>query len=705
MKRLGRKRGGQCLAVFAGLFILLAIPTAAHAVVDQLINWVNGQFRDSKTHVVVIGINKYENIGSLNYAVNDANSIINLFEGLGHTIAKDSRLLRDTISPDTHISRRRIRTTIRRTLRNAAADDRVIIFYSGHGQVKKDRFGRQGKAYLLPSDYDPNDISGTALAFQDLIDLASEEGVDAKHIMFILDACYAADALNMDNARDPVEVDDPYIQHIIESPGIVAITAGGDNQEVKETNGHGVFTSLFVRGLAGEADIDANGLVHFGELKSWLVPKVFRASREFKQDVQGGRVAPGAGRPVFVVPSDTTRRKFLDRLVADEIKAALLQRCADKKGDCPYGSKGGNGKPAPVVGPATKLSRDDAEVTFFKAIESSKNPDYFRAYLNKFPNGIYAGLARLKIEDLEQPRTASRPAPVKTGRTEMAAVIPPKAAAPKPVTPAVGIYASRKPGTVFRDCDDCPEMVVIPPGTFRMGDLQGGGVDDEKPVHDVQIDYSFAVGKYEVTWAEWEACVRGGGCDASGPEKRGGDEGWGRGRRPVINVSWDDAKAYVAWLSRTTGKGYRLLSEAEWEYVARAGSSSKYSFGSDESQLCAHGNGADKSTDYDWRNESCNDGYGKQTAPVGRFRANPFGLHDVHGNVWEWVEDCWHESYEDAPTDGSAWDTGGDCSRRVLRGGAWVNLPRYLRAALRYRSGAGGRHYSYGFRLARTLSR
>ena len=173
------------------------------------------------------------------------------------------------------------------------------------------------------------------------------------------------------------------------------------------------------------------------------------------------------------------------------------------------------------------------------------------------------------------------------------------------------------------------------------------------------------------------------------------DEGWGRGRRPVISVSWEDAQGYVAWLSGETGEEYRLLSEAEWEYVARAGTQTARYWGESETGQCRYANGSDSSP-------SCSDGYA-ETAPAGSFEPNAFGLYDVLGNVWEWTDDCWNESYAGAPTDGSPWASG-DCSRRVLRGGSWLNPPGNLRSANRYGSPAGSRLFSLGFRLARTMN-
>ena len=252
-------------------------------------------------------------------------------------------------------------------------------------------------------------------------------------------------------------------------------------------------------------------------------------------------------------------------------------------------------------------------------------------------------------------------------------------------------------GKPFRACETtwCPELVVVPSGSFMMGSpsREAGRYADEGPVHEVTIARPFAVGVYEVTFEEWDACRRGGGCTHN-PD----DRGWGRGSRPVINVSWEDAQAYVRWLSRETGKRYRLLSESEWEYVARAGTTGPFHFGSTISTEQANYDG-------NYTHGSGRKGeYRRKTVPVGEFPPNAFGLHDVHGNVWEWVEDCWHASYDGAPSDGSAWTSGGDCSRRVLRGGSWDDVPQNLRSANRVRNTTGVRSDYIGFRVARTLN-
>lgn len=246
-------------------------------------------------------------------------------------------------------------------------------------------------------------------------------------------------------------------------------------------------------------------------------------------------------------------------------------------------------------------------------------------------------------------------------------------------------------GKVFRDGDTCPEMVVVPEGSFLMGSPESEKYRErnEGPVHPVTIVEPFAVGKFAVTFQEWQACVSDGGCS-----HRPHDMFWGGENRPVIRVSWKDAQKYVSWLSERTGEGYRLLSESEWEYVARAGTTGPFQFGSTISTDQANYNG--------YKGELK---IRSQTVPVGSFPANIFGLHEVHGNVWEWVEDCWHPSYnESPPTDGSAWTWGGNCDWRVLRGGSWnVSLKR-LRVATRLKLKAETRSNKVGFRVARTLA-
>ncbi len=215
-----------------------------------------------------------------------------------------------------------------------------------------------------------------------------------------------------------------------------------------------------------------------------------------------------------------------------------------------------------------------------------------------------------------------------------------------------------------------------------MGDLSGDGDSDEKPVHRVTIR-PFELGKYEVTFAQWNACVDDGGCGGYRPR----DRDWGQGNRPVINISWDDAQSFIGWLNGKTNGNYRLPTEAEWEYAARAGTTTQYSWGYSIGRNRANCNDCGSQ----WDDE--------QTAPVGSFEANAWGLHDMHGNVWEWVEDCWNDSYHDAPSDGTAL-TRGNCDLRMFRGGSWRARPVYLRSANRTVGARSYRSSARGFRLA-----
>jgi formylglycine-generating enzyme required for sulfatase activity len=245
-----------------------------------------------------------------------------------------------------------------------------------------------------------------------------------------------------------------------------------------------------------------------------------------------------------------------------------------------------------------------------------------------------------------------------------------------------------KPRDTFRECTNCPEMVVAPAGSFAMGSpaTEAERYVGEEPQHSVTIARQFAISRFALTFDEWDACVGDGGCNGYKP----GDQGWGRGRRPVIYVSWDDANAYVAWLATKTGKSYRLLTDAEHEYAARAGTQTAYPWGNAIGNNNANCNGCGSQ----WDN--------KQTAPVGSFAANGFGLYDMMGNVWQWTEDCWNNGYNGAPGDGSAW-LSGDCSLRVIRGASWYQVPRDLRSANRNRWAPVMRDSSLGFRVARTL--
>jgi formylglycine-generating enzyme required for sulfatase activity/DNA-binding winged helix-turn-helix (wHTH) protein len=283
--------------------------------------------------------------------------------------------------------------------------------------------------------------------------------------------------------------------------------------------------------------------------------------------------------------------------------------------------------------------------------------------------------------------------------------------------------APQAPRPAFKDCETCPEMVVLPEGFFMMG---GAPADKrrwnvELPQHVVRIQKPFAIGKFEVTVDEFAAFV-----DATGhqPAARCNvlvldlDRWVGKdttfrdphypqsGTHPASCINWLDAKAYAAWLNDKTGKPYRLPTEAEWEYAARAGTTTPLSFGDyTHARPCDHTKFADASTRFAWRDPSCSSDFGHGAAPVGRHLANAWGLHDMHGNVWEWVEDCWHASYDGAPTDGKVWleESHGDCSLRITRGGSWRNAIQDLRVTARIKYPQAHAAQVRGFRVALPL--
>lgn len=333
----------------------------------------------------------------------------------------------------------------------------------------------------------------------------------------------------------------------------------------------------------------------------------------------------------------------------------------------------------PGTAPSTPPTPDQ-ESLFWQSIKDSRNLADYKAYLDRWPTGAFASLARLRIAEIEKARA----------------------------TP---------PGTVFRDCSGCPELIVVPAGTFVMGSpsSEESSKADERPQHSVSL-VSIALGKFEVTRGEWTAFVReagdlpGGQCYDAWGVKTSATIDWRNAeypqteRHPVVCVSWDDANAYLRWLSRKTGKHYRLPSEAEWEYAARAGTESSRPWGDDPEGACRHANAGDASYRRkfpQYTTTRCDDGY-VFTAPVGSFRANRFGLHDMLGNVIEWVEDCWNADYVGAPGDGRAWNSG-KCDRRVMRSSNWGNERWFVRSANRMNAMPSARNNLVGFRVARPL--
>jgi formylglycine-generating enzyme required for sulfatase activity len=363
------------------------------------------------------------------------------------------------------------------------------------------------------------------------------------------------------------------------------------------------------------------------------------------------------------------------------------------------------GKPQALAAPPTATAAAAkpepcvAAAEHWKSTEAIGTSAAFEDHINRFANCAFVGLAKVRLDGLKSRSAAVMP-PIAP---------PPVAAAPCGTAPVNMFPSSRRPQPLsaaeecavrpkdaFRECETCPEMVVVPAGSFMMGspESEKDRDDDEGPQHKVTIGKPFAVGRFAVTFDEWDACVADGGCGGHRPN----DYDWGRGRRPVVNVTRENAKIYLAWLSRKTGKVYRLPSEAEREYVTRAGTKTPFWWGSSITLRQANYGG----------NPIFSGGRKlepqEKTVPVDRFEANPWGLFQVHGNIWEWTEDCFHESYDGAPSDGSAW-ANRNCKKYVLRGGSWFYVGKLLRAAVRQGLPPEVADQMTGFRAVRTLNR
>ena len=571
----------------------------------------------------------------------------------------------------------------------------VVVFYSGHGVPgEKDKRG-----YLLPVDADPKAAEADGYPI-DLMYANLGKLTEAKTVRVYVDACFSGGSHEGGLIRDASPV---YVKPELPSGAgekVTSLTAATGKQIASwdAQARHGLFTHHLLEALYGKGDADGNGEVTAGEAKAYLDRWMTRAARRKHKRIQEASLlgVEGAVLTTALEGGEYPKRGVLGggSGAAQTVSKPALGRgsrhrpesAASPESTFPRkrGSRGGEpaGSVHAVVEAGLGMERE-GKVLVQRGLGLMKyDVGYADGLFGKKTRGAIRAWQEVKGFEGTGYLTAEQAEALKAVGEE--------------VKVAVGIH--RKPketakkdwkaGEVFRDCAKCPEMVVVPAGAYMMGSRSGEGDGDEGPRHGVKIGEGLAVGKYEVTFEEWDACVAGGGCGGYRP----GDAGWGRARRPVVDVSWEDAKAYVRWLGEKTGKGYRLLSEAEWEYVARAGTTGAYHWG----EGIGHGRANCDGCGSRWDKE--------ETAPVGSFRANGFGLHDVHGNVWEWVEDCWHGNYEGAPVDGSAWVSGGDCEVRVLRGGSWFIEPRFLRSAYRSWNSPGFRFNYFGFRIARTLT-
>jgi formylglycine-generating enzyme required for sulfatase activity len=575
-----------------------------------------------KRVALVVGNAAYERVPKLTNPVNDARDMAAALKALGFDVVEGFDLNKMAFD--------------RKVLDFAAAVEGAsvgIFFYAGHGlQVA-------GQNYLAPVDAQL--LTPTALDF---------ELMKVEVIQRVMELSTKTNVLFLDACRD-----NPLGRNIARSLGTRSTDVGKGLAQIEA--GSGTLISFSTQPGAVAVDGKERNSPYSGALIKHLSSS--------NDDLNA----------VLIAVRNDVMTATQDAQVPWE-HSALRGRLYFNQGS-PVSE---SGKAAPIrLSEAAEAWRAAEKTTSISALES---------FISRYNDTFYAVLARERIEELKKGTATSKQSePVKKNEERLTMLQEGTAregAEPKSDKTRTLAVGAMQPGSAFRDCQECPEMVVVPAGEFFMGSNDGGA--NEKPLHKVNIAKAFAVGKFEVTFAEWDACVAAGGCPRS-PE----DQGWGRGRRPVINVSWDDVtKEYLPWLNRTTGKTYRLLTEAEWEYAARSSTRTAYSWGNDVGKNWANCSACGSQ----WDN--------KQTAPVGSFQPNAFGVHDMQGNVWEWVQDCYTRNYVGAPSDGSAVSDTASCSR-VRRGGSWNGVPKDLYPSGRLGNSLSSRFNNLGFRVARTL--
>ena len=346
-----------------------------------------------------------------------------------------------------------------------------------------------------------------------------------------------------------------------------------------------------------------------------------------------------------------------------------------------------------------RAARDDAAWTQTQRAGTAAAVD---AYLAAWPDGRHAAQARALRATIEAAANDRRAFDAATRLHTIEAYRAYTEAFPAGRHLAAALEAmdslTLRPGKVFRDCAECPDMVVIPAGSFWQGSEETAplALKKETPRRMVTFAEPFAVSVFEITFAQWDRCVADGGCSA-----RPVDNGWGRGDRPVMMVSWNDAQEYTAWLSAATGQSYSLPSESQWEYAARAGEETDW-LGGGPAEVCRFANIAGGESGFRWQHPDCADTTALQTLPVGSLEPNAFGVYDVIGNVAEWTLDCMNLSYLDAPVDGSAWGRG-ICSSHMTRGGSWITGSKEIRLPARFNLKNGDRNDFTGFRVVRKV--
>lgn len=600
-----------------------------------------------KRVALVIGNGAYTAAGRLSNPENDAKDMASALEKLGFDVA----LTLDA-------NRAKFETAISDFSDKAVGADVALVFYAGHGM------GLGSETHLLPVDADFRNEFEARNRTIGLTALLSTLDGRARMVIALIDACR----------------DNPLADRLAET---------------MRSTGRTVSVS---RGLA-RIEIGAPDTL------------VVYATTPGRTAADGtGRNSPFTTALLAHLPTEGVEVEALLKRVSARVQELTAnkqepERLSRLKREFYFKPAGSAPKPDLVVPDPDVGIRSD-----FAIAQQANSRAVWQAFIDRYKSGFLVEAARERLAALSGPGPAATPVPnmVPPLKTEVAGLPPPVRPDARTCgglqTVSSGRQAPRaltateerclKAKDEFRECADCPAMVVVPAGSFTMGSQESGKDrrDNEEPQRTVRIGKAFAVGKFTVSFVEWDACVAGGGCDGYRPE----DKGWGRGKLPVINVSWEDAKAYLAWVSKVTGKSYRLLTEAEWEFATRAGTTTPFWWGSSSSTSQANYKG-----NYTYGDGNKGD-FRARTVPVDSFAPNPFGLYQMHGNVWQWVEDCYIDSYKNAPTDGSA-NAANRCESRVIRGGSWGSNAWDLRASSRGRGYPGDRSNLISFRVARTL--
>lgn len=698
---------------------------------------------------LVIGINTYEaGWPRLTNAIPDAEAVAQALEARGYAVTLKRDLKSDELD-----------RSLKDFFVNDGADEQtgLLLWFAGHGHTTN------GEGYLVPADapgaQTDRGFRSKAISLRRFGEYMRE--AKSKHVLAIFDSCFAGTVFDVARSTPPAAITNATAQPVRQF-----ISSGDANQEVSD---NGLFRRLFLDALAGlepKADANGDGFITGTELGLFLGDKITNLTQTKQTPRYGKLNALGLDRGDYVfgldarqvaaaapaaAQADPARSAYLDYVKGFEqgqalfrgkpftpeemgpLASSVLERGMQQlKGTRWQGGATWGGVAFDATGRqaqyAIGLGGEPGRLTLQGVLgDGGRRAGTTRAVtaptelilLGEWQEGTNNGGAILRvgadeIKLLWGPRflreaiwtrettaAAAEQAPATPAEPKVAMTAPPAkpaTASAQPSAPsATSATARSAPGTVFRDCPVCPDMVVIPAGEFMMG---SEAEKDEQPVRKVTIARPFAVGQFEVTEENWEACLQDGGC--------GDYEPWGtgkkhRGKQPAASVSFNDAKVYMAWLTKKTGKTYRLLSEAEWEYAARAGTTTRYPWARDAGAGQANCN-------------DCGTTFSNRIAPAGAFPANPFGLHDMHGNVWEWVEDCYVNTYArhpapdvygPAPSDGAARIEDGVCKfgggSRVSRGGSYAEQSIKIRSSARYAWDPRVRNITLGFRVARAL--